>query len=298
MSIQITELTKRFAHNVTALDRLSLTIGTGMYGLLGANGAGKTTLMRILAGVIRPTSGTVIVNGHDMATNSGRHAVQQRLGYLPQHLGLYPDLTACAFLDYIALLKGLDDKHDRSRRVAETLELVGLTDLGTRKTGSLSGGMKRRLGIAQALLTDSHLIIVDEPTAGLDPEERIRFRNLLTSLAGQRTVLLSTHIVEDVASSCRQLAILSRGRVLYAGDTAGVTATAHGKTWDIQLPIGVAPQGDLTVVAALQRDDHINYRVISSGAYPVDGTPLEPTLEDGYLALLRQSDPAGLRTAS
>ncbi len=296
--IEIQNLTKRYRGGVTALEGLNLTVPTGMFGLLGANGAGKTTLMRILAGIARPTSGTVRVDEHDLTTAAGRRAVQQSLGYLPQELGLYPDLTARSFLDYIAILKGLDNTPARRRRVAEMLELVALDGVAGRKVGAFSGGMKRRLGIAQALLGDPALLIVDEPTAGLDPEERIRFRNLLAGLAGERTVLLSTHIVEDIASSCCQLAVLGSGELLYAGDTTGIIAAAAGKTWEVRLPAGTAPQGDLTVVSALHHGDTVSYRVVSTGAYPVHGLPVEPTLEDGYLALMRHTNRPDLLAAN
>jgi ABC-2 type transport system ATP-binding protein len=213
---------------------------------------------------------------------------------MPQELGLYPDLTARGFLDYIGLLKGVGPTARRRDQVAELLALTALTEVADRKIGGFSSGMKRRVGIAQALLGDPTLLIVDEPTAGLDPEERIRFRNLLAQLAGDRTVLLSTHIVEDVASTCLQLAILSAGRLLHAGSTQGVIDAARGRTWTVQLPVGVAPQGDLTVVSALQHGDGVGYRVVSSGAYPVEGEPAEPTLEDGYLALVRGAPSTGL----
>ena len=271
-----------------ALDHLSLEIGAGMFGLLGANGAGKTTLMRILAGVIRQTSGSAFVDGHDLSTSSGRRAVQQSLGYLPQELGLYPDLTAAAFLDYIAILKGLDHTPSRRERVNEVIELVALGDVAMRKLGGFSGGMKRRVGIAQALLGDPALLVVDEPTAGLDPEERIRFRNLLVNLGGNRTVLLSTHIVDDIASSCRNVAVMSHGRVVFAGDTAHLTDAARGNTWEVELPIGVSPHPAFTVVSALQDDGFMRYRVVSSGDVPDRARAVEPTLEDGYLALVRK----------
>src|SRR5205814_315692 len=158
---------KSFRGGVTALDALSLEIPTGMFGLLGSNGAGKTTLMRILAGLLRPTSGGVIAGGHDLSAKAGRQALKTELGYLPQDLGLYPDLTARQFLDYVALLKGIDDTGDRRRRVGELLELVALADVGDRRLKGFSGGMRRRMGIAQALLNDPKLLIVDEPTAGL-----------------------------------------------------------------------------------------------------------------------------------
>jgi ABC-2 type transport system ATP-binding protein len=297
MEIRTNGLTKHYRRRVTALAGVTLHVPAGMYGLLGANGAGKTTLMRILAGILRPTAGSVRAGEHDLTTAAGRRAVQQALGYLPQELGLYPDLTARRFLDYIALLKGIGSAQQRRDQIDELLALTALTDVADRKIGGFSGGMKRRVGIAQALLGDPALLIVDEPTAGLDPEERIRFRNLLAQLAGDRTVLLSTHIVEDVASTCRQLAILATGRVVYAGLTDGVVDAARDRTWVVRLPVGVTPQGDLAVVSALQQADGVAYRVVSSGAYPVEGEPVEPTLEDGYLALMRSVTAAGDRAA-
>ncbi len=217
MEIVLRGLTKTYRGGVRALSDVDLTIPTGMYGLLGPNGAGKTTLMRILAGILRPTDGTVWIGEHDCATEAGRVAVKRTLGYLPQELGLYPDLSAREFLDYIGILKGMDDRTARQRRVDELLDTVALANVANRKLKTFSGGMKRRVGIAQALLNDPQLLIVDEPTAGLDPEERIRFRNLLADLAGDRTVLLSTHIVEDVAQTCRMLAVLAGGHVRFHG---------------------------------------------------------------------------------
>ncbi|HEV8191157.1 MAG TPA: ATP-binding cassette domain-containing protein, partial [Ktedonobacterales bacterium] len=182
MDIAISGLTKVYRGNVHALRGINLTIPSGMFGLLGPNGAGKTTLMRILAGILRPSGGAIQIGEWDATTDSGRTAVKRVLGYLPQELGMYPDLSAREFLDYIAILKGLGDTKARKQRVSELLETVTLSGSANRKLKSFSGGMKRRVGIAQALLNDPRLLIVDEPTAGLDPEERIRFRTLLAEL--------------------------------------------------------------------------------------------------------------------
>jgi ABC-2 type transport system ATP-binding protein len=201
--IEISQLTKTYAGRVQALRGVDLQIGgTGMFGLLGPNGAGKTTLMRILAGLLRPTSGQVRVFGHDMTKPKDKLAIKALLGYLPQELGLYPDLTAREFLDYVALLKGLTDSIARRRQITERLERVRLTEVADRRLKTYSGGMKRRVGIAQALLGEPKLVIVDEPTVGLDPEERVRLRNLLGDTAHACTVILSTHIVEDISQSC------------------------------------------------------------------------------------------------
>ena len=286
MDVTIEGLTKVYGGRVRALDGVDLDVPTGMYGLLGPNGAGKTTLMRILAGILRPTSGAVIAGGHDATTEAGRTAVKRMLGYLPQDLGLYPDLKAWEFLDYIGILKGLEDKKARRRRVEELLEVVALGDVANRKLKGFSGGMKRRVGIAQALLNDPRLLIVDEPTAGLDPEERIRFRNLLSDLAGDRTVLLSTHIVEDVAQTCRNLAVLAGGRVLFRGTTTGLIERARGKVWTAETD-GPRPGGDLTVVSTLHLGDSVRYRVVGEEAGP-GATASDPGLEDGYVSLMRE----------
>jgi ABC-type multidrug transport system ATPase subunit len=291
VDIDIENVTKTFRGGVTALDGLSLHIPTGMFGLLGNNGAGKTTLMRILAGLLRPDGGRVVAGVHDLATKSGRQALKAELGYLPQDLGLYPDLTARQFLDYVALLKGLDDTADRRRRVGELLELVSLADVAGRRLKGFSGGMRRRMGIAQALLNDPPLLIVDEPTAGLDPEERIRFRTLLSQLPGSRTVLLSTHIVEDVAQTCRQVAILGKGQVRFRGTVDEVITHARGRVWTVTTRHGGPPPG--VVVSALAHEDGTRYRVVADSQPTPDAEPLEPTLEDGYLALTGAAPVAG-----
>jgi ABC-type multidrug transport system ATPase subunit len=286
MQIEIQSLTKVYNRNTRALDGIDLKIPNGMFGLLGPNGAGKTTLMRILAGILRPTSGTIQTGQIDGTTDAGRQAIKEILGYLPQELGLYPDLTAREFLDYIGILKGLNERRARARRVDELLEVVALSDVAKRKLKTFSGGMKRRVGIAQALLNDPQLLIVDEPTAGLDPEERIRFRNLLSDLGGDRTVILSTHIVEDIAQTCRNLAILSQGKVLFQGTTSGLIDAARGKVWTVTTD-GPKPDGDLTVVSTLHLADSAQYRVVGDTSFIPGAQPADPSLEDGYIWLMR-----------
>jgi ABC-2 type transport system ATP-binding protein len=283
MRIEISGLTKTYRGGVAALDGLDLVVPVGMFGLLGANGAGKTTLMRTLAGLVRPTSGRVTVGGHDLGTSAGRTAVQRRLGYLPQDLGVYPDLTARQFLDYVALLKGMDDRAARRRRVAELLEVVALTGDADRRLRGFSGGMRQRVGIAQALLADPQLVIVDEPTAGLDPEERIRFRTLLSQFAGRRTVLLSTHIVDDIAQTCREVAVLARGRLVFRGTVDELTHRARGRVWTVVTD--GRPPAEGTVVSALPHEGGMRYRVVAPAAPDPQAHPVEPALEDGYLAL-------------
>ncbi|WP_030434587.1 ABC transporter ATP-binding protein [Actinoplanes subtropicus] len=291
MRIATNQLTKRYRRGAIALDHLDLRVPGGMFGLLGANGAGKTTLMRVLAGIIAPTSGTATVDGIPLDSTRNRRTVQRELGYLPQELGVYPDLTARRFLDYIAILKGVHNSALRRRSVDRLLETVALTGQADRRIGTFSGGMKRRIGIAQALLGEPRLLIVDEPTAGLDPTERIRFRNLLTDLARDRTVLLSTHIVEDIASTCPRLAVMDRGRILHTGDTASLVAAARGRTWVVDLPHRGSPPAGATVVASVDHGDHVTARVITDGEPPAGARPAEPTLEDGYLAITIDAPP-------
>lgn len=281
--ITICDLTKTYRGHVTALDSIDLSIGSGMFGLLGANGAGKTTLLRILAGILPADSGTIHVAGHDLTTSAGKRAIKRDLGYLPQELGVYPDLTARGFLDYIAILKGMDSRRQRRAAIADALSVVALTDAADRKLKAYSGGMKRRVGIAQALLNSPRLLIVDEPTAGLDPEERVRFRTLLSTLAADRTVLLSTHIVEDIASTCPNLAVLAHGQVVYSGDTAGLAATADDRVWILTQP--GPPPPDAVLVSAIHHGGTTEYRLIAEQP-PDSAARTAPGLEDGYMALM------------
>ena len=283
--IEIASLTKTFGR-VEALRRVDLSIGRGMFGLLGPNGAGKTTLMRILAGIVQPTAGTVRVGGSDHATDAGKRATKSILGYLPQELGMYPELTAEQLVDYMAILKGIDDGRLRRKRVEDVLEMVALSAVATRKIRTFSGGMKRRVGIAQALVNDPKLLIVDEPTAGLDPEERIRFRNLLVRLAGERTVLLSTHIVEDIGQTCRDLAVLGKGRILFRGSPADLAGVAEGHVWSLVTPRVEEPAEGTTIVSMLHLADGVQLRVVGPRPGP-QATPAAPSLEDGYVRLMQ-----------
>lgn len=287
MQVAIKHLNKVYRGGVHALTSVDLTIPNGMFGLLGPNGAGKTTLMRILAGILRPSSGTLTVGEYDGNSECGRTAIKCILGYLPQDLGVYPDLSAREFLDYIGILKGLDERKARQQRVEELLELVSLSDVAGRKLKTFSGGMKRRVGIAQALLNDPRLLIVDEPTSGLDPEERIRFRNLLSDLGGDRIVLLSTHIVEDIAQTCRRLAIMNKGRVIFQGSTVDLANEAQGKVWLVTTS-GPKPEGEITVVSTLNMGTTVQYRVVGDLAASSEATPVEPSLEDSYVWLMRE----------
>lgn len=295
MHVVVHNLSKVYRGGVQALNNVEMTIESGMFGLLGPNGAGKTTLMRILAGILHPTHGTVRVGEFNGNTERGRTAIKRVLGYLPQDLGMYPDLSAREFLDYVAILKGLDDRKARKQRVAEMLEIVSLSDVANRKLKTFSGGMKRRVGIAQALLNDPQLLIVDEPTAGLDPEERIRFRNLLSDLGGNRTVLLSTHIVEDIAQTCHKLAVMKSGQVVFQGTTIDLIRETQGKVWIITTQ-GIKPQGTFTVVSTLNMGTSMQYRVVGDedainkvrDLRDTQVTPTDPGLEDGYVWLMHE----------
>jgi|SRR5690625_1692521 len=286
MDVTITGLTKAFGRS-TALDGVDLEFGGGMIGLLGPNGAGKTTLMRLLTGILRPSSGRIAVAGHDLGDRSGRVAVKRMLGYLPQHLDLYPDLSAREFLDYIGLLKGIGDKRLRRARTEDLLDQVGLAGSAKRRLGGFSGGMKRRVGIAQALMGDPRLLVVDEPTAGLDPEERMRFRSLLAGLGGGRTVVLSTHILDDVAQTCPRVAVLAAGRLVYDGSTPGLTASAADRTYLVDTA-GPQPGGDYSIANAAATAEGVRYRIVTDTP-PRGAVPVTATLEDGYIALMRDA---------
>ena len=223
-NIEISHVTKKYSNGVMALDDISFCVGSGVFGLLGHNGAGKTTLMKALVTVLSPSTGTIRVCGFDSRKQGNE--VRERIGYLPQELAMYPSLSVFDFVNYMAELKGIHDK----KVVNEVLEQVEMLEFSKRKIKQLSGGMKRRVGIAQALIGNPKILVVDEPTAGLDPEERVRFRGLLSRYAREgRTVLLSTHIVEDVHQLCEELAVLRKGRLFYAGTSAALLERVKGK---------------------------------------------------------------------
>jgi ABC-2 type transport system ATP-binding protein len=294
--IEVTSLTKTFGAGpkaVHALNGIDLQIGSGMFGLLGPNGAGKTTFMRILAGIVNRSGGVVRVAGHDLSSESGKQAVKTMLGYLPQELGMYTELSAAQFIDYMAILKGLNDPRRRKQRVEKVLDMVGLTEAAGRKIKGFSGGMKRRVGIAQALVNDPQLLIVDEPTAGLDPEERIRFRNLLVNLAADRTVLLSTHIVEDIGQTCRDLAVIARGKVLFRGSPAQLMQAAAGHVWTLTTASLEKPNHGLTIVSMLHLAEGTQYRLVGEALqdHP-EAQVVQPGLEDGYVWLMKSSGQA------
>jgi len=259
---------------VAALADLDLELRPGITGLLGPNGAGKTTLIRILATLLTPSAGEVRVNGWRAASPGDRVEIRRRLGYLPQDLGLYPRFTVFEFVDYLAILKELDDPADRHRRVRAALEAVELEDLARRKIRTLSGGMRRRVGIAQAIVADPQLLLLDEPTTGLDPEQRMRFRQLIAGLGSQRTVVLSTHLVEDVAAVCTRVVVLWQGRVRFLGTPSELRQLADGQVWS-------SPEDGAGALVSWRTESGA-YRVL--GPRPSPGAePLPPTVEDGYL---------------
>jgi len=283
--IEIEQLRKVYKGASTpALDDVTLTVGTGVFGLLGPNGAGKSTLMRILATLVEPSAGVVRVVGHDVRRE--RAAIRLLLGFLPQEFGFYPRLTAYETLDYLALLSGLG--RERRARIEEALAVVNLSDVARKRVGTFSGGMKQRLGIAQALLNRPAVLIVDEPTAGLDPVERVRFRTLLAELSARATVLLSTHIVADVASACSNLAVLREGRVVYRGAPTRLSARAEGRVWGAMIAPEQLPdiEQTCTVAAAVATPAGLEVRLVGAPPPGLALTRLEPTVEDGYLALL------------
>jgi ABC-2 type transport system ATP-binding protein len=282
MRLEIETLGKRYG-NHWGLRGFTLTLEPGVTGLLGPNGAGKSTLMRMLATVTRPTEGTIRWDGRDVRRSPD--PLRQVLGYLPQDFGVYPQLSALEFLDYLAAAKGLDSRA-AGRRIAELLELVNLTEARHRPLGGFSGGMRQRVGIAQALLNDPQLLIVDEPTAGLDPEERVRFRTLLSELASQRIVILSTHIVSDVEAVASRIVLLGDGRVVADASPEALVEGARGRVWEVDIrPEDLdAARRNWTVGAALRRNAIMTLRVVADAAPRPDARPLEPTLEDVYLA--------------
>ena len=285
MRVEVQSLSKRYGR-IGALQEVSLDIGVGMFGLLGPNGAGKTTLMRVVTTLLPPTSGTVRVAGHDVTRRPSE--VRRLLGYLPQEVGFWRRLNARETLDYIATLKGITPAARRRREVERVLSATNLSDRSRQPVGNFSGGMKQRLGIAQALLGDPRLLVVDEPTAGLDPEERIRFRNLLSDLSGDRTVILSTHIVADVESTCSTVALLRQGRLIYVGSPEELRRRAAGKVWDVELPEADYQRLSQThrLVSSRRTARGVEARVISESNPGGAGRPAEPDLQDAYIAAM------------
>jgi len=282
VKLAIEGVCKTYRGGVRGLDDFSLELGPGVLGLLGPNGAGKSTLMRILATITRPTSGRVTWNGTDISTSPD--AVRNVLGYLPQDFGVYPNLSAQEFLQYIAAAKGVEARA-ASRRIDELLQVVNLAEVRKRPLGGFSGGMRQRVGIAQALLNDPELLIVDEPTAGLDPEERVRFRNLLSELSGERIVILSTHIVSDVEATATRIALIARGRLVADAMPEELLRAAEGKVWEWVVPSEELPalKQRFRISGTLRRSDGVRVRAVEASRPSASAQTVTPTLEDAYL---------------
>lgn len=282
MELTFSNLTKEYGSK-RAVNSVSATLAPGVYGLLGANGAGKTTLMRMACSILRPTSGEVLYNG----TPANRMGAQYRalLGYLPQDFGYYPEFTALDFMEYIAALKGLDRRKAKKRSM-ELLAMMGLEGEERRRIRTFSGGMKQRLGIAQAVINEPHILILDEPTAGLDPKERVRFRNLIANLAQNRIVLLSTHIVSDVESIADRILMMRAGSFVLDGTPAELTQAVCGKVWEAHVPATSVDTLCAHLTVANERyleDGQALVRFIAETPAIEGARPVNPTLEDLYL---------------
>ena len=282
MELKTIELTKKFGSK-TAVNALNITLTNGVYGLLSANGAGKTTFMRLLCNIQNPTSGTILLNGKNIAGLGEKY--RNLLGYLPQNFGYYPDFSAYDFLLYISALKGLDEKLAR-KRSKELLEAVDLSRDSQRKIKTFSGGMKQRLGIAQAMLNNPHILVLDEPTAGLDPKERVRFRNLISAFSKDRIVILSTHIVSDVEFIAEKILMMKFGQIIHFGNPQEITSEIDGKVWECTVPTDYAEKYAAACNTSNLRNIDENQTVLRIIAdYPPieNAVRVQPTLEDLYL---------------
>ena len=281
MELKIQNITKRY-RDKTAVDDVSITLTPGVWGLLGANGAGKTTLMRMLAGILRPSSGRILCDGVEIGTLGA--AYREKLGYLPQEFGFYPEFTVQDYLEYMAALKGLP-RTEAARQIDALLERVSLTEVRRKKIVKLSGGMKRRVGIAQALLNDPEILILDEPTAGLDPKERVRFRNVISSLGKNRMVLLSTHIVSDIDYIADRILIMKNGELIQEGTEKEITDKVEGCVW--KCIVSEKEAGQITssfIVSNMRsRGESVELRIVSKRQPVVGAENIESTLEDAYL---------------
>lgn len=294
MELVLDRLTKQFGPKI-AVDRVSAELSPGVHGLLGANGAGKTTLMRMICDVLRPTSGQVLFDGGEVHAMGDRY--RARLGYLPQDFGYYPGFSALDFMEYMAALKGVEKRLARSRCL-NLLETVGLRDEVDAKVGTFSGGMKRRLGIAQAVLNDPEVLVLDEPTAGLDPKERAHFRNIIANLAQDRVVLLSTHIVSDVEHIAGDILVMRSGAFIMRGSPEEVLGNVAGKVWECRADAEVVDKLTAALTVCNTRFFENGRAVIRFVADEIPEqvaqlsvTSEEPTLEDLYLYVFRDREP-------
>lgn len=290
VQVEIRGLCKVYPGGVTALQGIDLTIPVGIFGLVGPNASGKTTLIRIVATLLEPTAGEVFVGGHDVRKNKA--AVRELLGYLPEDFGFYPNLTAYEMLDYLALLCRVNDRKERQARIEQALHRVNLDQVAGQRVGTFSSGMKRRLGIAQAILNDPTVLVMDEPTSGLDPEERVRLRNLLAELAGQRVVILSTHIVNDIATIGQRLAILRKGACVFSGTLSELLGPLRGRTWIIDIGEDELSRvrEQYYVTGVFRSATGMQVRVLADEMSHPKGYAAEPTLDDAYV--WAQAEPA------
>ena len=290
MQININELSKIYPNGKKALDNINLEIGNGMFGLLGPNGAGKSSLMRILVTLMEPSEGTATFNSFDLYKD--RKEIRSILGYLPQDFRFFSKLKTWEFLDYAASLAGIRSKQVRRDKVDEWLEKVGLFDVRERDANKLSGGMKRRLGIAQTLISDPKLIVVDEPTTGLDPEERIRFRNILSEISQQDvTIILSTHIVGDISSVCNNLALLNNGKLEFNGTPEALIEQSRGHVWQVSAS---GYEYDLikdkyAVVSTIPTQEGWDVQLIGDGSQLKNAIEIEPNLEHAYVYFMEKT---------
>ncbi len=285
MKLTITKLGKQYRRDFWGLQEFSLDVQPGILGLLGPNGAGKSTFMRMLATITKPTEG--IIHWDDVDIVKSPDTMRAVLGYLPQDFGVYPNLNAVEFLEYMAAIKGLDAKSAK-KRIDELLQVVNLVDAAKRPLGGYSGGMKQRVGIAQALLNDPQLLIVDEPTVGLDPEERVRFRNLLSDLSGERIVILSTHIVSDVEATATRIAMINKGRLLRDAAPEDLLKELDGKVWKWTVSSAELPalKQQYVISGTIRRSEGVEIRVVSGSQPNVQAVNVSPNLEDVYLFLI------------
>jgi ABC-2 type transport system ATP-binding protein len=282
MQLTINGLGKQYKSDFWGLKDFSLVIKPGILGLLGPNGAGKSTFMRMLATITKPTQGTITWNDTDVVKTPD--VLRHVLGYLPQDFGVYPNLSAIEFLEYMAAIKGLDGVTAK-RRINELLQLTNLVEAAKRPLGGYSGGMKQRVGIAQALLNDPQVLIVDEPTVGLDPEERVRFRNLLSDLSGERIVILSTHIVSDVEATATQIALVNKGQLLREAAPENLLNELEHKVWEWTVSSDDLPalKQNHIISGTIRRSDGVQVRVVSADKPDPNAQNVSPNLEDAYL---------------
>ena len=282
MELSLDRLTKQYGRKI-AVDHVSAVLSPGVYGLLGANGAGKTTLMRMICGILEPTSGEVFLNGTPILEMGADY--RNLLGYLPQDFGYYPNYTGREFLAYLSVLKGIPKKK-ANRKITELLEMTGLSVEAKKKIKTYSGGMRQRLGIAQALLNDPKILILDEPTAGLDPKERVRFRNLITDYASDRIIFLSTHIVSDIEAAADRVFLMKQGRILCQGSVQELTEMASGKVWEMKVPAREAARWEkkMNVAGIRHEEGDVVLRIISERKPAADSMRCRASLEDLYLS--------------